>query len=81
MFPTFKWWTTSKRPPILSGPVTQVGAPNDKEPDDPEPGSEGIEEEGNVQLGDVLDSDAAKQDQGDRNNNVEEDQQNMVGVL
>ena len=62
---------TSKRPPILPGPVTQVRPPDDEEPDDPEPGGEGVEEEGDVQLGDVLDGDATKQDQGDRKCNVE----------
>ena len=72
---------TSKRPPILPGPVTQVCPPDDEEPDDPEPGGEGVEEEGDVQLGDILDGDAAKQDQGDRKCNVEYDQQNMVDIL
>ena len=68
-----KWLITSKRPPILSRPIAQVCPPNDEEPADPEPGGEGVEEEGDVQLGHVLDRDASEEDQGDGKKDVEED--------
>ena len=46
-----------------------------------QPGGEGVEEEGDVELGDVLDGDAAEKDQGDWKSNVEEDEENIEDTL